>query len=69
MEENKAWWQSKTVWGGLVAVGASAAGLLGYTVDAGMQDQLAELFVLGATAIGGFIAIFGRIKATKKIGK
>jgi hypothetical protein len=67
MEQNKPWYLSKTVWGGLVAVGASALGFFGYSVDAGTQDQLSDALVMGATAIGGVLAIYGRVKATKKI--
>ena len=65
----KEWYKSKTVWGGLIAVGAAAAGAFGIVVDEGAQDQLAEVMVLGATAVGGLVAVLGRVKATKKIGK
>lgn len=66
-DDNKLWYESKAVWGGIIAIGASAAGALGYVIDADTQDKIAELIVLGATAIGGIVAVYGRIKASKTI--
>ena len=59
---------SKGVWGGLIAVGAGVAGLIGYTVTADDTAQLTSLIDDAIAAIGGVIAIWGRIVATKKIG-
>jgi uncharacterized membrane protein len=70
MEQNqKPWWQSKTVWGGLVAVGAGIAGLFGLDLDAQAQGALAEHGVAIASAIGGLLAVYGRVKANSKVGK
>ena len=69
MEENKAWYMSKTVWGGLIAVGAAVAGSFGVDVDAATQGEIADYIVVGVGAIGGLVAIWGRVKAEKKIGK
>lgn len=63
----KEWYKSKTVWGGLIAVGAAAAGAFGIAIDEGTQDQIAELAVVAATAIGGLLAIYGRIRADREI--
>jgi len=57
MDGMKAWYQSKTVWGGLIAVGASLMQIMGVDVDAGTQGELADLVVTTAGAIGGLIAI------------
>jgi len=65
----KEWYKSKTVWGGLIAVGAAAAGAFGIVVDQDTQDQVAELAVTVATAVGGLLAIYGRIKADQEIKK
>jgi hypothetical protein len=69
MEDNKAWYSSKTVWGGLIAVGAAIAGSFGIDVDAATQGEIADYIVVGVGAIGGIVAIIGRLQASKKIGK
>jgi len=67
MEETKKWWQSSAVWGGLVAVVAGLLGVFGYTL--GDEDQMAITAILASVAgsIGGGIAVYKRIKATKVI--
>ena len=67
MMDEKAWYTSKTVWGGLIAVGAAIAGGFGVVVDADTQGQIADLVVVGVGAVGGLIAIYGRVKAGKII--
>lgn len=67
MGENKAWWQSKAVYGGLVAVAAGVAGVMGYAIDQDAQNGIVELLVGIAGGIGGLWAMYGRVKATKKI--
>ena len=52
--------QSKTVWGGLLAIASGALGFFGYSI--GIPDQEAIISI-----IGGAIAIYGRVKASKKI--
>ena len=68
MESVKGLLASKTVWGGLLALGAGLASIAGYTITAEDTAQLSELLAGIGSAIGGFVAIFGRIVATKKIG-
>jgi len=67
MEENKSWYLSKTVWGGLITVAASFAGMFGLSIGLETQGELADYMVMGATVIGGLVAIYGRIKASKTI--
>ena len=43
MNGTKVWWQSKTVWGSIVALLAGFATLTGLKLDATLQDQLAEI--------------------------
>lgn len=69
MEENKAWWQSKAVWGGLVALGSAVAGAFGIYVGGATQEEIVNYIAVGAGAVGGLAAIYGRLKAEKKIGK
>ena len=63
----KEWYKSKTVWGGLIAVGSAIAGACGIIISADTQDQIAELVVVGASAVGGLLAIYGRVKAEQQI--
>lgn len=58
---------SKTFWGGIVAVLAGAAGMIGYVVGPDDQAQLVEIATAAASAVGGVAAIAGRIMATKPI--
>lgn len=72
--EVKVWWKSIGVWGSLVTVLASLAGLAGYSV--GPEDQAAivasvnNAVAIGTEAvalIGGLTSLWGRIRATKKV--
>ena len=65
----KHWYKSKTIWGGVIAVGAGVAGLFGFHFDASLQQMVVENGFSLASAVGGAIAIFGRVKATTTIGK
>lgn len=65
MDDNKKWYQSKGVWGGLAAVVAGVGAAFGLDLDAG---QLTEVMLALGAAVGGIIAIIGRMKASKKIG-
>lgn len=67
--EVKPIWQSKTVWGGLVALGAGVAGIWGYTLTPEEQQQLVAFITAIASSVGGVVAIIGRLLADKKIGK
>ncbi|GAB7078722.1 hypothetical protein [Megalodesulfovibrio paquesii] len=58
---------SKTFWGGLVAVLAGAASVAGYALSPEEQAQLVEAVVGVASALGGVVAIAGRMVATKAI--
>jgi hypothetical protein len=69
VEENKKWWESRAVWGGLIALGSAVAGAFGIYVDGATQEEIANYIVVGAGAVGGLVAIYGRLKAEKKIGK
>ena len=69
MDENKNWYQSKTVWSGIVVLVAVVLGQLGFTVDAATQGEIVDTLLAIITAVAGIVAIVGRIKATKQIGK
>lgn len=67
MTDTKPWYLSRTVWGALVAVGASLAGLAGVHVDPAQQATVVDAVFQVAGAIGGVIALFGRIGASAKL--
>ena len=65
--ETKSATQSAGVWGGIIAVLAGIAGLFGYSISEADQATLSQ-GVTGAFAfVGGIVAIWGRIRATKTI--
>jgi len=67
MADEKHWYQSKTIWGGLVAFAAAMAGLFGIDIDAATGDALALAMANAAAAIGAAVAIIGRLDAVKTI--
>lgn len=65
--ESKPWWQSKSVIGGLVALAAGIAGIFGVVMSPDDQAITTEAILGIAGAIGGLLAVYGRIKASKSI--
>lgn len=65
MEEKKQWWESRTIWGGLVAIGAAVAGAFGIAADETTQGDITDLIMVIAGAVGGLLAIYGRLRAEK----
>lgn len=68
MDGMKAWYQSKTVWGALIAIAASLLHMAGVSLDAGTQNELADLAITMTGGVGGLIAIYGRLVARSEIG-
>lgn len=58
---------SKTFWGAALAVISALLGLVGYTFGPEEQAALIELATTIGTAVGGILAMYGRVKATKAI--
>lgn len=67
MNDMKAWWMSRGVWGSLVAIGAGAVGVTGINLDAPIQSELTDILISGATLAGGAVALYGRIVAVAKV--
>lgn len=68
MNGTKSPFKSKGVLGGVAALLAGGGGFLGYTISA---DDITSGFLLAqsiASSVGGLLAIYGRIKASKRIG-
>jgi uncharacterized membrane protein len=72
MDESKAWYASKGVWGGVLAVASVVGGYFGVKLDEATQTVIVDQITGAASAIGIIVgavtAIYGRIAATKQIG-
>ncbi|MEX6505612.1 hypothetical protein [Jiella sp. M17.18] len=68
MDETKPWYQSRTIWGGVVALIAASAGYFGYDLDPGAHEALTNALISGAGAVGAVVAIYGRLAAKSTIG-
>ncbi|MGQ3211637.1 MAG: hypothetical protein ACT6U0_09445 [Shinella sp.] len=67
-DDLKAWYQSRTVWGALIAILASLANAAGVEVTAGDEGEFADLIVAAVGTIGGILALYGRISARRRVG-
>ena len=67
MYDVKSFFASKTIWGGLIALVASAAAIWGYSITPADQAQIVELITGIGGIIGSVMAIYGRVVATRKI--
>ncbi len=67
MEQVKPWYQSQTVWGGLIAVAASVLHATGTTLSPECKGDLTDAAVNFTGAVGGLIAIYGRLRAEHTI--
>jgi len=71
MEDQERWWQSRAIWGGIIALLAFGATFFGLTVSVEEQATLVDLVIQVATPAGALVAfiltLVGRIGATKKI--
>ena len=67
MFDDKSWWASKTVWGGLIAIIAGVLGFFGYQLLPADQTALVDCGAALAASLGGVIAIWGRVRASKMI--
>lgn len=67
MVEEKHWYQSKTVWGALLAVTASLLSAMGISIDTAAQSDIADAMIQLVGAVGAIIAIYGRLSATEII--
>lgn len=66
LEDNKPWWQSKTV----ISVGVMMLGMglkqLGFDTG-GLEADITSIVLDGAMVVAGAVAIWGRITATKAL--
>jgi len=64
MVDEKQWYLSKTIWGALIAVAASFAGIFGIQLDEVTQGDLSDAIIQLVAGIGALTAIYGRLSAT-----
>jgi len=67
MGGKKPWYKSKTVWSGVITVGASIAGTFGVQVDPETQQQLVNQIVPAITTLTGLGAVIGRLIARDEL--
>ena len=67
MVEEKNWYASRTIWGGIIAALASVFGGFGLSIDTGSQAELTDAAIQLVGAIGAVVAIYGRLNATDVI--
>ena len=67
MEDQKAWYLSRSILGSIVTIIALVAGLFNLTIDTETQNGIVELAMVIAGVFGSVVAIYGRIKASKTI--
>jgi uncharacterized membrane protein len=64
MNEEKAWWQSRTIIGIVVMLLAQA--LKWFKVDI-INEELTDIVTIAMEAVGAGLAVYGRVKARKNI--
>ncbi|TWF56994.1 hypothetical protein [Neorhizobium alkalisoli] len=69
MDGIKEWYQSKTIWGALIAVAASVLHLVGFDLAPDAQGELADIAVTLVGAFGGLLSIYGRLVATASVAR
>ena len=68
MIDTKYWYQSKTVWGALIAILASVLHAGGFELGSKAQNELADGIVALTGAVGGLLALYGRLSAATRLG-
>lgn len=67
MIEEKPWYNSKTIWGSLVAVASSLLSMAGIEVAPINHAEIADSLVQLIGAAGALFAVYGRLSATEII--
>ncbi len=67
MNDVKFWWQSRAVWGGLIAIMGGLGPLVGWVIDEQTQATLTEVLTNIAVLVGGLLAVVGRTLATSQV--
>lgn len=67
MGDLKNWYSSKTIWGAVVAILASAMHFTGVDIATGDRSLIVDAIVNIAGALGGLLAVYGRVTAKSAI--
>jgi len=67
MIDEKPWYESKTIWGSLIAVAAALSATFGFSIDQATQSELSDVLIQFIGAAGSLLAIYGRLSATDVI--
>ncbi|SIP94079.1 hypothetical protein SAMN05880590_101337 [Rhizobium sp. RU35A] len=67
MDDAKPWYQSKTIWGGLIAILAAVMQASGKEISPASAGDLTEAATNVAGAVGGILAVYGRLSARTNI--
>ena len=62
------WYASAGVWGALVTLAGSVLALLKVEVDPALLEDVREWVLAAATLLGGGVALWGRLRASRRIG-
>jgi hypothetical protein len=68
MNGYKSFLGSTTIWGAGIAIASAVLAAFGYSIGAEDQVTIVGWVANLAGMAGGVLAIYGRVKATKKIG-
>lgn len=68
MDNIKPWYQSKGVWGSVIAFVAIVAGMLGFDLTDADQESLAEIAVAIGGALAALVGLIGRLTARARVG-
>ncbi|SDH74986.1 hypothetical protein [Roseospirillum parvum] len=68
-ETSKAWYRSRTVWGALVTLLALLLGQIGLELTPELRSELTTALVTLGGALGTVLTLYGRIKATRRLGR
>ena len=66
--DEKPWYSSRSVWGGVVAAVCGLLPLLGVGVDPATQGAIADVVVQATGVVGAVAAVVFRLRATKRVG-
>jgi hypothetical protein len=76
MEDVKPWYASKGIWGSIIVIAAMGLKVAGIEISPDDQATAVDMVVKGASSVadlvalgGGVIALWGRLRASTKIGK
>jgi len=67
MQDAKPWYLSAGVWGAAVTLVGSALSLLKFKLDPALLDDLRDWVLSLVTLLGGGVALYGRIRATRRV--